>query len=415
MGNLPIGKTAKPSPEMVERALKSLKQSAGRGTTDWLANLKALVEESTPLAENPNVSLAETARIAGIDMVHEVDKLFDLFTQYAYEFNRSAAGAGQNIDVDRPVHLTVGGETGRTIFSGRLMMRQWSLVIRGQEEEIEGTMIPSDQVLAYNLDPDSKSYPPYFQLKLGSLDGEPTWLVGSKPLPFSELPTFAKQLFAALVRIAKKGKATRSFRFDWKEIAESDSSSATGISETPEKQTASSPPRPSSYYTEAASSPPRPSSYYPEAASSPPRPSSYYTEADSASPTTAPAPFTAPQAFTAPPDNVSAQLTSQPSRPSMEPSPLASAGSLPAAGPASGMPMQQPGMQRSASVAEGLELALTAMTYELDVLAHGVSQSFENHNLEAAEHNLGRSTKLKALQQRLRSLQQDWMSFTTGG
>src|SRR4030095_16061693 len=188
-----------------------------------------------------------------VDMVHEIEKLFDHFTRYSYEFNKSMNFAGPQLEVERPVHVKAGdpryGAHGQAAFSGRLMIHQWSLVIRGHDEVMEGFVMPSEQVLRYNADPDASNHPRFFRLELSSESGVPMWMVGKKPLPFDELSIFAKQLITSLVRIAKKGKATRAFQFVLADNSQSTPAPAPGNVPPPEPASPAStlPTRPSRY------------------------------------------------------------------------------------------------------------------------------------------------------------------------
>src|SRR5262249_7404860 len=119
------------------------------------------------------------------------------------------------VNIERPIQLPAGdpryGSYGGASYTGRLALREWSLVVRGQPEKIEGVIITSDQWLLYKANPDS--FGRFFSIELKSNGDSPTWMVGRKPLTADQLPMLAKQLHSALTRAVKKGKATATFRF----------------------------------------------------------------------------------------------------------------------------------------------------------------------------------------------------------
>src|SRR5262249_52339676 len=134
----PPPRQARLTPEISESILKSLtdRTGPGRSTDEWVTGLGQADEGADSAAR----TAYETQPV--VDMVQAVEKLFDLFTKYAFEFNKAMNFTGPTLDVERPVHVKAGdpryGSHGQAAFSGRLTIQQWSMVIRGQDKVIEG-------------------------------------------------------------------------------------------------------------------------------------------------------------------------------------------------------------------------------------------------------------------------------------
>src|SRR4029450_462116 len=262
------------SSEISDAVLKSLKPRAGKGTTKWLADIpqQALEEPSAGAAAEPAPLTPAT------DMVTMVDTLVDLFTTYTFEFTRSVGSRELNVEVERPTQRKAGdpryGYRAGAAFCGRLAMRQWSLMIRGETEKIEGAIVPSDQILAYNADP--SQFVAFFTIELFTGAVVPVWRLDRTVLQLEDLRTLAKQLLVSLMRFAK-GELTQGDQFDW--TANLETAPGCASSGNTPMPGAQMPDRPPSFYAESESSlfgpdpdwtPPKPELLTPQ----PPQPAS---------------------------------------------------------------------------------------------------------------------------------------------
>src|SRR5262249_57294420 len=103
----PLPRPARLTPEISESILKSLQQRTGatNGTSEWVTGLSEL--ESEILSAQEDATPVPSAAPV-IDMVTEIEKLFDHFTKYAYEFNKSMNFSGPQLEVERPAHVKAG-------------------------------------------------------------------------------------------------------------------------------------------------------------------------------------------------------------------------------------------------------------------------------------------------------------------
>jgi hypothetical protein len=349
-----------PSSEISEALLKSLKPRAGKGTTKWLADLtqEALEEpQSDPGASGAAGTQAEPA-VQAPDVVTMVDKLFDLFTGYSFEFNRSVAGKGFFVDVERPSFQKAGdaryGARGGAAFSGRLAMRQWSLVLRGETERVLGSIIPSDQLFAFNADPDE--FPRFFAIELSTSGSMPVWLLNQVSVGLEDLPTLAKQLLASLVRVAK-GEIDPGEQFVWTGTLEGSASARTA---QPTAQAGSIPDRPASFYSEEGGS-------FPPGGAGSPRDRQHGPTQE----------LLTPQFASAPPplnlQSVSAEIE-----------------------------------QGALDIPKALGALNAALDRELQILSQAGARAFASQDLAAAESNLKKTAKVKAFREKVLSLASEW-------
>ncbi|HEY9869463.1 MAG TPA: hypothetical protein V6D08_09890 [Candidatus Obscuribacterales bacterium] len=350
-----------PSAEISEALIKSLKPRAGKGTTKWLADLtqEALEEpQSDPVAGGAAGTRAEPA-VQAPDVVTMVDKLFDLFTGYSFEFNRSVAGKGFFVDVERPAFQKAGdaryGARAGAAFSGRLAMRQWSLVLRGETERILGSIIPSDQLFAFNADPDE--FPRFFAIELSTSGPMPVWRLNQTDMGLEDLPTLAKQLLASLVRVAK-GEIDPGEQFVWTGSLDGSASVRTA---QPSSQTGSIPDRPASFYGEEGSS-------VPASAAASPRDRQHAPTEELLTPQFASAP--------PPPPNLQSVSTE------LE--------------------------QGALDIPKAFGALNAALDRELQILSQAGARAFANQDLAAAELNLKKTAKVKAFREKVLSLVSEW-------
>ncbi len=357
--NNPAKSKRSASSEITDAVLKSLKPRSGKGTTKWLTDITQEALEE-PSAGSPSAQGSEPASppAAATDMVTMVEKLFDLFTGYSFDFNKSVGSKDLNVDIERPTFRKAGdprfGHRAEAAFTGRLIMRQWSLMIRGQSDRIEAAVIPSDQILAYNADP--SVFSPYFAIEL-TQDVVPVWKLTGKPVSLEDLRTLAKQLLVSLMRFAK-GELADGDQFFWTGNLDATAARSPRAGDTP------SPGAPAGD-----------------------RPPSFYATGDALfsgfSSGAAPA---NPELLSAPPSQPSADFKKS------EP-PLESAA-------------------KTLSVPFALGLLEEAVAKELGKLAKAGAKAFESQDLAEAEKNLKQTARVKEFSGRVQQLISYWQSLT---
>jgi len=353
--------------ELNEVLLRSLKSRSGKGTTNWLADLTQTALDGE--AEESASGSTSTSAAAPADMVTVVDKIFDLLARYIYEFNKSVAGTDLSASSERPVFLKEGdhryGTRGGAAFSGRVYMRFWSLVIRGQNDKIEGYMLPSEQVLAFNADPENPRFERFLLIEAPGEAGSSQWRIGGKDVEIEQLPTLAKLLLTNLVRVAR-GEASYRDPFVWTGTVES---LAHGGQRTTDEQAIEAIPD-------------------------------------------HPKQFMSGEGLLSPGDasderQFAAALDAQPGAPQSKPASEPDRSSNLTADQWSSMSTDA----ATISVPEAFEIMEQAIDHELEALASDGAKAFQDQDMAAAEKTLKRTTRLKAFRERVKALLAEWQAF----
>ena len=175
------------------RVLATYKKNKGpRDTSTLLARIpdgKATYEIGD---RHKSVSIQEA-------MIDVVDRMFDAFQNYGYDFNREAAGTELELNWIRPVLTRE--PSGGSVFSGRLSTRRWTMVVKGTPQEILSYILPADKLIGFSLS--ASSFEPYLQL-LPSSDGlDVRWKAGRTPVSAEVFPRLYQDLFVTLIRHAQ--------------------------------------------------------------------------------------------------------------------------------------------------------------------------------------------------------------------
>jgi hypothetical protein len=211
-GNQPNKKS---NPNISDMILGGLKSRAGKDTSNWLTNLggggkegaREAIEQEAANQQVPPRHSAQVPSGKG-SIVGWVDKIFDNFAQYEVEFNRAVSGTELTVSVERPEY------SNPESFRGRLSTRQWTLILRNNKGIIEGYFLPCDKMIAFSIN--EHGFTRILQMKPGYQDDQSCYLVGDRQTPvlYSQVPYFSKQLFGALIRVAK-GEGSDQEEFIW--------------------------------------------------------------------------------------------------------------------------------------------------------------------------------------------------------
>ncbi len=189
------------------RVLATYKKNKGpRDTSTLLARIpegKATYEIGN---RHKSVSIQEA-------MIEVVDRMFDAFQNYGYDFNREASGTELELNWIRPVLTRE--PSGGSVFSGRLSTRRWTMVVKGTPQEILSYILPADKLIGFSLS--ASSFEPYLQL-LPSSDGlDVRWKAGRTPVSAEMFPRLYQDLFVTLIRHAQ-GLVRGQQKFDTSKI-----------------------------------------------------------------------------------------------------------------------------------------------------------------------------------------------------
>lgn len=141
-------------------------------------------------------------------MIATVDKMFDVFQNCAYEFNKMAAGTELEINWIRPFlskEVTANWqqqENANLIFSGRVSTRRWTMVVKGTIEEVVVFILPADKLIGFALS--HNNFKPYFSMLPVSDKLDVHWQIEEHIMPPELFATIYKELFDGLIRFARE-------------------------------------------------------------------------------------------------------------------------------------------------------------------------------------------------------------------
>ncbi len=194
-----------------EAILKALRPRRGQETGKWLA---ALGQDSVAFSSDaqPQVSAPVQAPLKpeqrAVLMKSWIDKMFDDFERYCFEFNQTAAGTDLIMQCQRP---QFGGEETQQMsssaqalkFEGHLTTRFWTMLLLCQPDKIDVVVIPAEMRLGYSMNPSVRQeYPSFMEIFPCWGEGDLKWKVGDEIISGEMLSPLARELFGDLVRVA---------------------------------------------------------------------------------------------------------------------------------------------------------------------------------------------------------------------
>jgi hypothetical protein len=147
------------------------------------------------------------------DAVHEamisiIDRIFDIFQNSAYEFNKIAAGSELELNWVRPFITKEGAPSWMgsnvepvTVFTGRMSTRLWTLIMKGTTDMVQTYILPTSKLMTFNMS--SGTFKPYLQLEPHFDNGALGWRLGHHNISPAILQPIARELFNGLIRFAK--------------------------------------------------------------------------------------------------------------------------------------------------------------------------------------------------------------------
>ncbi|MFN8656220.1 MAG: hypothetical protein U0105_07755 [Candidatus Obscuribacterales bacterium] len=178
------------SEELSKKILSSMSNTfVGDETRAWLSDV----------SENVNVDggAAKDGALCQLGMVELMDRLFDDFYRYAYQFNQTEESKAFTITCHRP--KASNKEDASSLYQGSLLNSVRAMMVSGDNKSIRFAFI-APEVLA--VDPTAK--PSVFIELLVEPTGEkPRWSSDGKPLRLAQLPYLTKRIFARLMRVSR--------------------------------------------------------------------------------------------------------------------------------------------------------------------------------------------------------------------
>jgi hypothetical protein len=243
-----FGNLFKSQPQSEEEAKKSsqmienLKKYRGEETGKWLSMMQrdpSLIPKPSPKSTIADVDRRDTldeapytppvsaqyttmsyqlddltAKVGGASasgaMLNWVNKLFAEFAVQAAAFNSSAQGTHLVVTVHAPEiewqeakldeytpEKKVSG------FRGYLATLQWGMLIQGSASQIDVFIVPSEEILTFELHGLKQSgFTPFMTIDTSEIDTKGTWHIGGSAITFDTITLLAQELLGDLVRVA---------------------------------------------------------------------------------------------------------------------------------------------------------------------------------------------------------------------
>jgi hypothetical protein len=180
--------------DLSKRVLASVnKPFVGEQTMAWLKN----VNENVPV--KPGATDQPDAKAPALTMVTIVDKLFDDFQRYAYQFNQNEPNRDYLITCRRPTADDYRKAT--TSYQGNLQNSTWAMLVSGEPKAIKATLVPPR--FLYDDESHRPALMPLLQIYSDVQAGGPVWKIDGHPVIASHLSTISKMVFARLVRVTR--------------------------------------------------------------------------------------------------------------------------------------------------------------------------------------------------------------------
>lgn len=205
--------------DLKEKILSSVSQAfTGEETNRWMV---ALQEESVGKAEEPVVTGSSDNKL-NENMASVVDRLFDNFKRYAFEFNRSLEHREHVVNCERPSSMrsqadyTDMGQPIRFCI-GHISTRDWALVVQAEENRVRAFITPIKFLVGFR--PDQKDFEPYVELllvrdRVGN-SRQMIWTIDGQALALESIPALSRRFFGQLVKVSRgEANNTETFVFD---------------------------------------------------------------------------------------------------------------------------------------------------------------------------------------------------------
>jgi hypothetical protein len=174
----------------------------GEQTSRWIkGNMddEALVDEITKAAPSEGLNMPSPVLL---------DRLFNEFQRYAYEFQQSPA-AGQHfpINVARP-HGSDAPPTAQygqvpILCQGHVSTAHWAMIFFGYLGKIQAFVVPVEYTVGFK--PHLKEFTPFVELKaVPTARNETDWQIDGYAISAALLPAIAKRFFGSLIKVERE-------------------------------------------------------------------------------------------------------------------------------------------------------------------------------------------------------------------
>jgi hypothetical protein len=182
--------------ELASKILGAMKKAySGEQTVRWLANLN----EDLPVVPKGKAQNAGSSPYAGRS-VTILDKLFDDFQRYCFEFNKTISDPEFRVQCERPkpTNIKTGYKQEPVICHGHMSTAMWAMIVHAQEHCVTAFIIPIDFLLGFQRE----QFEPHLVMTgSDTSSGNIHWDIDGVVVRSDMLPTISKKLFSALIRV----------------------------------------------------------------------------------------------------------------------------------------------------------------------------------------------------------------------
>ncbi len=183
----------------------------GESTSRWIKNMddEALVDEITKATPSQTLNLTSPVLL---------DKLFDEFQRYSYEYqNSAAAGPRISVNVNRPTgsDSPASAQYGQVpvLCKGYISTNSWALIFFGFVGKVQAFVVPVEYTVGFQ--PNQKEFKPFVELKSIQDKGGADWRIDGYSISAQLLPPLAKRFFGSLIKVEREeAKHTDQFVMD---------------------------------------------------------------------------------------------------------------------------------------------------------------------------------------------------------
>jgi hypothetical protein len=199
------------SKSLSKRILQNISKSyTGEETSKFIVHLGETLQappEGQPAQPEDDRELRAPALIF-------IERLFDDFSRYSYEFGTTAAGSEVDVECFRPVppkdSIQLAPGEPPVVVEGTLIVGGWTMLVQAQDRRIRAFVIPKEYLPGFHAR--QSFYSPFMEMQASIHNGQTVWRMDEQRLSSEFLAKFSKQLFSALVKVTA-GELSPSERF----------------------------------------------------------------------------------------------------------------------------------------------------------------------------------------------------------
>ncbi|HEY9712715.1 MAG TPA: hypothetical protein V6C72_04555, partial [Chroococcales cyanobacterium] len=179
---------SKAAGDLQKKILASMNnQFIGPQTIAWLQNMN----------EDVNVSGGGGAPNVVLTAVSILDKLFDEFQRYSFQYNQNEPNNGYVVSVKRPVQIGIGTQR----YEGFLFNSRIALLVIAVPDAMTLSFVAPRFV--YEQEQYRTAFKPFMRFDAETIADREVWKLDGTKFTYAQLPTIAKKVFARMIRVTR--------------------------------------------------------------------------------------------------------------------------------------------------------------------------------------------------------------------